>query len=237
MSKFDEYFSSTSKILKSEYERSSGFEHSGTAGGAREYFVENFLQDIYPEKFVVGDGEILDSDGRVSKQADVVVYDEKQPTLEYGSSKQFLSAGVMAHIEVKTNLSSQLNNALSKVDSVKQLNRDVTPVMSFGGVPEHLFSCVFAYEGPKKETFKRNILEYYSDRIDTDHCADLICVLGEYIMKKHSTEDGDRLVFLDTGDDSLMAFFINLAGAVSQSYWQGRPNFDKYMGRTEANQF
>ena len=237
MSKFDEYFRSTSDILEGEYKRSSGFDHSGTAGGAREYFVENFLNNIYPEKFVFGDGEIIDSDGRVSDQADVVIYDEQLPVLEYGSSKHFLSAGVMAHIEVKTDLSSQLDISLSKVDSVKRLNRDVTPVMAIGQVPEHLFSCVFAYEGPTKSTFKQNVLDYYNGRRDVSKCADLICVLGEYIMLKQSTEEDERLVFLETNEDSLMAFFVNLAGAVSKNYWQGRPDLGKYMRRNQADQF
>jgi hypothetical protein len=237
MSKFDEYFRSTSNILEGEYERSSGFDHSGTAGGAREYFVENFLNNIYPEKFVFGDGEIIDSDGRVSDQADVVIYDEQLPVLEYGSSKHFLSAGVMAHIEVKTDLSSQLDSSLSKVDSVKRLNRDVTPVMTIGQVPEHLYSCVFAYEGPTKSTFKQNVLDYYNGRKDVSKCADLICVLGEYIMLKQSTEEDEGLVFLETNEDSLMAFFVNLAGAVSKNYWQGRPDLGKYMGRNQADQF
>lgn len=237
MSKFDEYFRRTSDILESEYNRSSGFDHSGTAGGAREYFVEKFLGEIYPEKFVFGDGEIIDSAGRVSNQADVVIYDEQLPVLEYGSSKQFLSGGVMSHIEVKTDLSSQLDNALSKVDSVKRLDRDVSAVMSIGQVPENIFSCVFAYEGPQKSTFKKNVLEYYNGRQNVTNCADLICVLDEYIMLKQRTEEDEGLAFLETDEDSLMAFFVNLAGAVSKNYWQGRPDLGKYMSRNQAEQF
>jgi hypothetical protein len=238
MSKFDEYFRSTSDILESEYERSSGFEHSGTAGGAREYFVENFLNNIYPEKFVFGDGEVIDSDGRISDQADVVIYDEQLPVLEYGSSKHFLSAGVMAHIEVKTDLSSQLDSALSKVLSIKHLDRDVTPVMSMGQVPDYLYSCVFSYEGPSKSTFKENVLEFYqNEQVPPEQCADMVCVLGEYIMLKRSTDDGKKLIFLETDEDSLMAFFVNLAGAVSKNYWQGRPDLSKYMSTNQASSF
>ncbi|WP_144050441.1 DUF6602 domain-containing protein [Halorubrum persicum] len=238
MSKFDEYFRSTSDILESEYERSAGFEHSGTAGGAREFFVENFLNNIYPEKFVFGDGEIIDSSGGISDQADVVIYDEQLPVLEYGSSKHFLSAGVMAHIEVKTDLSSQLDTALSKVLSIKQLNKDITPVMSIGQVPDHLYSCVFSYEGPSKSTFKKNVLDFYqNEQVPSEQCADMICVLGEYIMIKKPTDDGEKLAFLETGDDSLMAFFVNLAGAVSKNYWQGRPDLSKYMSTNQANPF
>lgn len=238
MSKFDEYFRTTSDILENKYERSSGFDHSGTTGDAREYFVENFLSDVYPKKFVFGDGEIIDSNKNVSDQADVVIYDEQLPVLEYGSSKHFLSAGVMAHIEIKTDLSSQLDNSLSKIISVKKLGKDINPPIAMGNVPDHVYSCVFSYEGPSKDTFKENVLDFYQNReAPTEQCADMICVLGEYIMLKRTGGEEDSLVFLDTGKNSLMSFFVNLAHAVSKNYWQGQPDLTKYMETDEADQF
>jgi len=131
-----------------------------------------------------------------------------------------------------------LDSALSKTLSVKQLNRDVTPVMSMGQVPDTLYSCVFSYEGPSKSTFKKNILEFFKDnRVPAEQCANMVCVLGEYIMLKHTIDGEMKLVFLETGDDSLMAFFVNLAGAVSKNYWQGQPDLTKYMSTSQANQF
>ncbi|WP_336342778.1 DUF6602 domain-containing protein [Halalkalicoccus ordinarius] len=229
MSKFDEYFRNTSNILQSEYERTSGFDHNTTAGRAREHFMANFLENVYPENFVFGDGEIIDSAGGISKQADVVIYDEQLPVLEYGLSKHFLSAGVMAHIEVKTDLSSQLEDSLSKVDSIKQLERDIYPLFSAGEVPDSIFSCVFAYEGPSKETFKQNFRDYYSDQDDKEMYADVVCVLGEYVMINKKVGGSSYIDFLETGKDSLGMFFKKVADAIHKNYWQARPNLEQYM--------
>ncbi|WP_169051765.1 hypothetical protein [Halorhabdus amylolytica] len=43
--------------------------------------------------------------------------------------------------------------------------------------------------------------------------------------------------FLRTGADSLTAFYVTLAGAVSTNYWHRRPVVSAYMDRTEAEQF
>lgn len=128
MSKLDQYFRQSTSLLKSRYERAAQIEHPLTKGTAREIFIRNFLEDIYPNKYIFGDGEIIDSQDGISNQADVVIYDEKFPVLEYGPSKHFLVEGVLAHIEVKSNLSGNLNDALSKSKSVKNLSIPVSPM-------------------------------------------------------------------------------------------------------------
>lgn len=128
MSKLDEYFHHSTNLLKSRYERAAQIEHPLTKGTAREIFIRNFLEDIYPNKYIFGDGEIIDSQDGISNQADVVIYDEKFPVLEYGPSKHFLVEGVLAHIEVKSNLSGSLDGALSKTKSVKELSIPAAPM-------------------------------------------------------------------------------------------------------------
>lgn len=140
MSKLEDYFRHSSDILSSRYEHSSQIEHGGTKGTLREIFMQNFLEDIYPNKYIFGDGEIIDSQGAISHQADVVIYDERFPVLEYGGSKHFLIEGVLAHIEVKSNISGSLDDALSKSESVKKLSIPQVPMPDTGGfdiVPDY----------------------------------------------------------------------------------------------------
>ena len=100
------FFRNTSKILKSEFDRSSEVGHSGLKGQDREIFIQNFLTKSFPKKFVIETGEVVDSKDTKSKQADIVIYDEFMPIFDYGFTKHFLSGGVLAHIEVKSNLTS-----------------------------------------------------------------------------------------------------------------------------------
>ena len=106
-----------------------------------------------------------------------------------------------------------------------------------GRVPDNIFSCIFAYDGPTKHTFKKNTLQNYAGRPNADRCADIICVLDEYVAVKMPTDNGEKLSFLETQEDSLMAFFVNLSEAVYKNYWQGNPNLGQYMNRNQAPQF
>src|SRR5262245_22554718 len=108
------YFRGTRTELLAAFDKSAGLQHAGERGGARESFVEIFLRRSFPQKFVVGSGEILDGVD-ISPQADVVVYDEGMPILHYGAKNQYLAEGVLAHIEVKSSATSTtINDTLVK---------------------------------------------------------------------------------------------------------------------------
>ncbi len=63
------FFRNTSKILKSEFDRSYEVGHSGLKGQDREIFIQNFITKSFPKKFVIGTGEIVDSkDTKTNKQ-------------------------------------------------------------------------------------------------------------------------------------------------------------------------
>lgn len=240
MSAFSDYFRTTSELLMTEYARSTGIDHNLTAGEARELFLQGFLNDIYPGSFVFGGGEILDSDGNVSRQADVVIYDDELPVLDYGGSKHFLAEGVRAHLEVKSDFSSNLSDPLSKTESVKKLNRYM--YYSEGLQRNEIFSALFSYEGPSPETFARNFYDYYSENAvelddgygieNTGNIIDLVCVLDKYVMFKHP-ENGISIV--EAGEDSLEIFFVYLAGSIFK-FGRGHPDLARYMEQSNYSQ-
>jgi hypothetical protein len=237
MAPFTEYFSNTSKLLEIEYDRSTGINHNLTAGECRELFVKNFLERVYPNSCVFGDGEIIDFNGNISDQADLVIYDEQMPILEYGGSQHFLTEGVQAHIEVKSDFTGNLSDPLSKTESVKGLDRYM--FYSEGLQRDEVFSALFSFEGPEPETFARNFYEYYEDRVvdcgngnyaveNTGDMIDLVCVLDKYYMFKHPSE-GINIV--QTGENSLEAFFVYLAGSMYK-YSRGHPDLARYMNQS-----
>lgn len=161
------------------------------------------------------------------------------PIFDYGSTKHFLSGGVLAHIEVKSNLTSEeLVKSLEITKSIKNLNRDLDVTASLGNAPKTIFSCLFAYEGISKEKFKKKILEFYKNEKMIDHHIDAICVLNKYVMIKifDKSEKVSKVEFFKTNEDSLMVFFIRLFDGMYKN-WIGIPNLYKYLGDLKFKPF
>jgi len=235
MSVFDQYFEYTSTRLKNEYEMTSRFTHNGMKGQAREKLIEEFLSDVYPQNYIFGTGEILDSNDDTSRQADIVTYDDDMPILDYSGVNHFLSEGVMAHIEVKSDLSGQMESAFDVVDSVKRLEHNVDPPLGIGQPPSTITSCIFAYDGPTKETFREKVVERYEGK-ELDICPDIICVLDKYIMHTRKEPDIQDIRFYETGERSLSSFFVNLSYHMYKNYLT-IPQLDEYMEDTTAPTF
>ncbi|MFB6202082.1 MAG: DUF6602 domain-containing protein [Halorhabdus sp.] len=203
---------------------------------ARDVFVTQFLTAVYPDEYVAVGGETVDANGESSNRVGTVLYDQRLPVLSASGRSRYLSAGVHAHVDVKADLFGEVDHALSKVDSIKRLDVDRMPVDDVER-QDRLFSAVFAFEGPDPETFKDSVLRYYANRNSLEGCVDLICVRDEYVMITLFSGPDPGFQFLRTGADSLTAFYVNLAGAVSTAYWDHRPVVSAYMERTEADEF
>lgn len=226
MKKLNTYFQTVSDVLECNYKHSSNLNHSGLKWDCRENFIKNFLQKTFPQKFVIGTWEIIDSQDNISKQADIVIYDEQMPVFDYGEWKHFLSWGVLAHIEIKSNLDKQeLIKALEITKSVKNLQRDIDAFMHQGELPKTIPSFIFAYEGISPELIQKYIIEYYKNETDIDKCIDGVCILNKAsFLKKDQT-----LLAAYNRKDSLILFFIKLFDSISKKrYW--RSNIVKYIG-------
>lgn len=55
--------------------------HRGETGGRREDDLREFLRSFLPERLGIGSGEIAASDGSVSPQMDLIVYDALETPL------------------------------------------------------------------------------------------------------------------------------------------------------------
>lgn len=239
MNKLKNFFRDTSKILTSQFLRSSIIKHRGLKGLNREIFIENFLTSVFPQKFVIDTGEIIDSKGNSSEQGDIIIYDEFMPAFDYGATKHFLSGGVLAHIEVKSKLNKQsLTKALNTTKSIKFLERDIDSTMSFGDPPKKIFSFIFAYDGIKKENFKKHFQEYYKTEDNIENKIDGVCMLNKYIMFKEPNKKTNQLEikFKNAEEDTLMLFFIEIFYAL-QKNWAGIPDIFKYLGELNFDDF
>lgn len=101
--------------------------HSGNKGTSVENLFSGFLRQYLPRRLEIGNGEIVDSQGNRSGQADIVIVNEDHPfTFTPNKPGLFFIEGVSAIGEVKTILTSQeLENTLG--NSVKYKNLKMVP--------------------------------------------------------------------------------------------------------------
>lgn len=102
---------------------------SASKGGERELFVNSFLSQIFPPSFRFGSGDIIDGYGEKSGQADIVIEYANCMSFPYllGGPRVYLSEGVAASIEVKSNLVGQWDEALETARKIKKLKRIFVP--------------------------------------------------------------------------------------------------------------
>ena len=125
--KIRSWFDGFDKILALQAEVSGLLEHIATVGQIREFFVKNVFEKFLPSEVTVGSGQILSSkDDELSKQIDIIIYDNRFPEFSIKGSEMnalYPVEGVIATIEIKTNLDSvnTLNTALDNCLSAMKL--------------------------------------------------------------------------------------------------------------------
>jgi hypothetical protein len=124
---FLEYLNSLEKMMVVWREQSyQTFRNSTNLGSAREHFITEILKRFLPASVLVGSGEITDGSKR-SGQQDIIIYRSDFPVLSgFSSVNTYLIEGVIATIEVKSDLSSGnptgLSSAFKNVSTVLALD-------------------------------------------------------------------------------------------------------------------
>jgi hypothetical protein len=111
---FLEYLASLERMMLAWHEHSyQTFNHSSNLGSAREHFIAKVLSRFLPNSVTVGSGEITDGETR-SGQQDIIIYRSDFPVLTgFDAVNTYLIEGVIATIEVKSDLASGSPNGLS----------------------------------------------------------------------------------------------------------------------------
>lgn len=134
--------------------------HPGEIGGLVERVFRTQLEEILPEKVGVSNGFVLDSEGSVSRQMDIILYDRQNTPRIFTSegAQVFPVESTFACGEVKTRLDAvKLRDVFEKCLSYKRLQRRAyyprsgDPIQNeyklFGRASEHwqsIFFCVAA---------------------------------------------------------------------------------------------
>lgn len=107
---------------------------NSSRGAEREAFVNAFLSEVLPPPFRFGMGDATDQAGNRSGQLDVVIEFPLVPSLPLlsGSPRLYLAEGIVAVVEVKSNVKAQWKEVLSTAGRLAKLTRRYGSGVSIG---------------------------------------------------------------------------------------------------------
>ncbi len=116
------WFDDVESQIREEARRAGIFNHPSITGDAREQIVRDALRNILPARIEVGKGRVIGGNSDPSKQIDIVLFDGRFPVLRMGTDALYPVEGVVATIEVKSELNeSELRSAFENAFSVMRI--------------------------------------------------------------------------------------------------------------------
>ena len=159
-------------------ELSRSISHPGESGRAREQIITNYLIGILPKNVKIGTGFVIDAQGGVSNQIDIVIYrDDYHSVLEIGNIKHFMVESVLAVVEVKASIkdAKTLQSAIKNIQSVKKLDRSnngtniVLPrgrKLDTKNFQHQIFGAIITENSLSTSSLKKEFIGFYSSNLD-----------------------------------------------------------------------
>ncbi|WP_146112917.1 DUF6602 domain-containing protein [Arthrobacter sp. MYb214] len=151
------YWNAVSNILRIESQEIAGLvNHIGTRGTADENSIIKVLDKVLPPSTRVSNGEVIDSDGRISAQMDALVLSNTSHPVLFGQTADeliFPVESVLLAIEVKGNL--------SKADVQKDIVEKVRKHYNLNS--SHELRPVFAVFAHEATSHPRTVAKWFHD--------------------------------------------------------------------------
>ncbi|MDD2892256.1 MAG: hypothetical protein PHZ17_09405 [Sulfurovum sp.] len=124
-------------VLAANLKHSESIAHDGVMGDVNEEHFIDLLRQYLPQRYAIDSAIVIDSNGALSDQIDIVIYDNQYtPTLLDQKSHKYVPAeAVYAVFEVKPTINKgYLEYAGEKAESVRILERTSVPIVHAGGI-------------------------------------------------------------------------------------------------------
>lgn len=218
MADLKEVFHGVQKRMTADFENiSSQVNHNLSKGQVRErLIVKEYLSRYVPGNIGIGSGEIIATNGEVSNQIDIVLYDKVNcPNLLLDNDYQiFPIEFVYGVVEVKSQLdSSALEDSFQKIRRVKKMTRTafekqkgpvITTTMLFGREWEDYFPTigfVFGFKGISFDILRTKLIEM-NKGCATHEQVDCVWVLNSGGIVNYDNSKG--LIELAPTPDSIL---------------------------------
>lgn len=198
--------------------------HPGAKGEAAELDWKAMLESYLPARYRVDKAFVLDSDGSISDQIDLVLYDRQySPLLFTHAGARYIPAeSVYATFEVKQELNKKnLKYAQDKAASVRKLTRTSAPIVHAGGKYDARPALFEIQAGILclDSTWNPAFGESFRDGID--QCAEpqrlnLGCVLHHGGFDIAYPSAGNATIETSAQEKALLFFFLRLLRRLQQ---------------------
>ena len=242
-------FQSTQQRMVAELTGIRGaVDHGGTLGDETELAWRDFLARALPNRYRVGDGFVVDADGRRSDQTDVIVFDRQySPPLFMAGNVQYVPAeAVYAVFEVKQRIDRRnLHLACDKAASVRSLRRTSSGIPSAEGIldpkpPHRILAGILALSNSYSGSFGESLGEMMA-RVPEAQQLDLGCALndGSFLVNYRAGEV--ESIESSPASSSLVSFLFRLLTALQSIGTVPAIDYSEYMkaimAREERNPY
>ncbi len=197
--------------------------HPGSLGQATEDQWRQLLTSYLPSRYRVRDGFVVDSDGDISEQIDVIIFDRQySPSLfESGDVEYIPAEGVYAALEVKQVLNrSNLRYASQKMESVRRLKRTSESIVYAGGtyeprIPPQIIGGILTTKSGWSPPFGRPFHKSLDD-LSKPGSIDIGCALANGSFEAQYQGGSPSRVDVNDADISLVSFVFRLLARLQQ---------------------
>jgi len=191
--------------------------HQGKKGDATEANWIKWLTKYLPRRYKIGSAFVLDHEGLISEQIDLVIYDRQYTPFVFNHDGiQYIPAeSVYAVFDVKQTLNKEnIEATAQKIRSVRNLKRTTAPIYDARGQikepkePSKILGgivCTTSDWTPALGDSFENIIKDLNDY----NFIDIGCIIssGAFLVKHI---EGQSLISRSTQDETLLFFFLNL---------------------------
>lgn len=195
--------------------------HPGEMGEAAEESWRKWLRAYLPKRYRVDKAFVIDSEGNISDQIDIVIYDGQYSYFVFQHEQVIYipAESVYAVIEVKQMLNKQyIDYAGDKAASVRQLKRTSIEIPFVGGIyrpkPLHkILAGIIAIESDWKDPLGNSLKNNLKNR-DDNHFIDFGCAIKHGSFWVQNTPK--FCLKKSAPDESLLFFFLQLVKSLQQ---------------------
>lgn len=191
--------------------------HPGSKGDASENEWIGWLTKYLPQRYKVDKAFVVDHEGTLSEQMDIVIYDRQySPFVFHHNGIIYIPAeSVYAVFEVKQELDKgNLEYAAGKIACVRELKRTSAPIVHAGGKIENpkkpfdiiggILTTESSWSPPLGDSFENLVKNLKGNQFINMGCS---ITDGSFIVQE---QKGKVLIKKSKEDEVLIFFFLNL---------------------------
>jgi len=192
--------------------------HPTAKGNVTESSWRSLLEKYLPERYAVESAFVIDSQGNMSDQIDLVIFDRHfSPFLFHDEGAKYIPAeSVYAVFEIRQEASTpNVVYAARKAESVRMLKRTSVAIRHAGGkhapvIPKEIIAGLLALTTPGKGC---SLPVAFADRLKAlprSQRLDLVCVLERGSVEMSFTKSKRGKIEVFPADTALITFFLSL---------------------------